>query len=171
MEEKVVLVDEYDREVGTEEKLAAHEENLLHRAISIFVFNTKGELLLQKRADTKYHSGGLWANTCCTHPRPGESLDDAVHRRLKEEMGFDCPLEPVGTFYYQTTFDNGLHEHEFDHVFKGVYEGEVDPNPEEASDYKWVAWGDVVADVKNNPGIYAVWLGGIIEALGEKLKP
>jgi len=121
--ELVVLVDENDNEIGVEEKINAHRKGLLHRAFSIFVFNSKNELLLQKRAADKYHSGGLWSNTCCSHPRPGENLKDAAHRRLQEEMGFDCSLREVFSFLYKKSFDNGLTEHELDHVFFGKFDG------------------------------------------------
>src|SRR4030042_2763439 len=126
--EKIILVDENDREIGTEEKLKTHEQGKLHRAFSIFVFNSKGELLLQRRAKGKYHSGGLWTNTCCSHPREGEKLEEAVHRRLKQEMGLDCPLKEAFSFIYKVRFENGLFEHELDHVFIGRVDGKPVPD-------------------------------------------
>ncbi|MEK7619489.1 MAG: isopentenyl-diphosphate Delta-isomerase, partial [Patescibacteria group bacterium] len=129
MQENCILVDETDHEIGTEEKMATHERGLLHRAFSVFVFNASGELLLQQRAFEKYHSAGLWTNTCCSHPRPGEETLAAAYRRLQEEMGFDCPLNEMFTFRYLAPFPNGLTENEVDHVFFGMYDGPVNPNP------------------------------------------
>ena len=117
--EEVILVDEHDREIGSGEKLQIHQEGKLHRAFSVLVFNWKQELLLQKRKETKYHSGGLWTNTCCSHPRPGELTLEAAQRRLHEEMGLTCPLREVGNFIYRAEFENGLIEHEYDHVLAG----------------------------------------------------
>jgi len=135
--EQVVLVNELDHEIGLMEKMEAHEKALLHRAFSVFVFNAKGELLLQQRAFEKYHSGGLWTNTCCSHPRPNETVLDAANRRLMEEMGFQTPLQKVFDFIYQAAFSNGLTEHEFDHVFIGHYEGEILPDPQEVHAYEY----------------------------------
>jgi len=163
MEEHVVLVDEQGDEVGVAEKMRAHREGLLHRAFSIFVFNAENEVLLQRRAKHKYHSGGLWANTCCSHPSPGEAIESAAHRRLGEEMGFDCPLEEKFSFLYKKAFDNGLTEHEFDHVFVGFYDGEVVPNPREVDSYKWCSWDEVQRDVRANPRDYVYWLRLLIE--------
>ena len=125
MLEEVVLVNEKDEAIGTMEKMAAHEKALLHRAFSVFVFNKNGDLLMQQRAHSKYHSGGLWTNTCCSHPRPGEHVADAANRRLQEEMGFTTSLNKAFDFTYKAAFDNGLTEHEFDHVFIGIYEGPI----------------------------------------------
>ncbi|MGC8776934.1 MAG: isopentenyl-diphosphate Delta-isomerase [Candidatus Micrarchaeia archaeon] len=156
--EEVVLVDEKDRQIGTMEKMQAHMNGgKLHRAISIFVFNKKGELMLQQRAFTKYHSKGKWSNTVCTHPRPGESVDDAAHRRLKEEMGFDCPLKEEFSFIYKADVGEGLTEYEFDHVFFGEFDGEPKLNPEEAASYKWAKLEDVANDIKKNPDLYTPW--------------
>ncbi len=165
MEEKVILVDESDNEIGTEEKLKAHEKGLLHRAISICVFDSKGRMLLQKRNSKKYHSGGLWSNTCCSHPRPGETVEDAAHRRLMEEMGFDCKLEEKGHFVYKAKLDHGLTEHELDHLFIGKYEGEVKPNSEEVEDYKWVEMKELNKDMKENPSKYTEWFKIIVKKL------
>lgn len=157
MSELVILVDENDKEIGTGEKMKTHKEGKLHRAFSIFIFNSKGEMLLQKRAKSKYHSGGLWSNACCSHPRPGEELEQAAHRRLKEEMGFDCELQKAFHFVYKTNLDNDLTEHEFDHVFIGEYDGEVEINPNEAEDFKWVIIDSLKEDVEKNPENYTVW--------------
>jgi isopentenyl-diphosphate delta-isomerase len=156
--EKIIIVDEKDRQIGTGEKLDVHKKGQLHRAFSIFVFNPKGELLLQKRAAGKYHSPGLWANTCCSHPRAGESLEDAVHRRLKEEMGFDVPLREIFSFMYKVKFGNGLTENEYDHVFIGKFGGKPKPDPEEVGGWKWISLEDLKTDVKKNPERYTYWL-------------
>jgi isopentenyl-diphosphate delta-isomerase len=156
-EKQIILVDEQDREVGTGEKLETHRKGILHRAISVFIFNSKGELMLQKRAKTKYHSGGLWTNTCCSHPRPGETTETAARRRLQEEMGFTCDVRPAGHLLYRVTFDNGLTEHEYDHMFIG--ESDADPvlNPDEAEDWKWLSPEDIKKDMTVNPGSYSHW--------------
>ena len=163
--ERIILVDGKDREVGTGEKLEVHKAGSLHRAFSIFVFNRKGELLLQKRASGKYHSGGLWTNTCCSHPRAGENLEEAVHRRLKQEMGFDCPLKEAFSFIYKVRFDNGLHEHELDHVFTGRFDGKPAPDPEEAEGWKWASTEDLKRDVQKNPENYTYWLKVALEKM------
>ncbi len=167
--ELVVLVDENDNEIGVEEKINAHRKGLLHRAFSIFVFNSKNELLLQKRAADKYHSGGLWSNTCCSHPRPGENLKDAAHRRLQEEMGFDCSLREVFSFLYKKSFDNGLTEHELDHVFFGKFDGIPKINNQEVDDYKLINFSDLRKDVKNNPSQYSFWFRLVLGKVAEKL--
>lgn len=158
IEEKVILVDENDVAVGVAEKIEAHRKNLLHRAFSIFVFNSQGLFLLQKRAANKYHSGELWSNTCCGHPRPGETTLAAAHRRLQEEMGFDCPLEERFAFIYQAQLVNGLFEHELDHVFVGLFNGDPLPDPAEVAGWRWVALGDLEGDMAANPENYTLWL-------------
>lgn len=155
--EHVILVDEADNEIGTEEKLKAHKEGKLHRAFSIFVFNSEGKLLLQQRALSKYHCPGLWANTCCSHPRPNETVEAAAHRRLVEEMGFDCPLKEIFSFTYKAKFDNGLMEHEFDHILLGRFDGTPKANPEEVESWKWVGIDELKQDINANPGRYAYW--------------
>ena len=157
MKEHVILVNESDNPVGTQEKMAAHEQANLHRAFSVFIFNAKGEMLLQQRAKDKYHSGGLWTNACCSHPRPGEKTIDAAHRRLQEEMGFDCELEEAFHFIYKTEFDHGLTENELDHVFIGKYEGEIIPNPDEVEDYKWINLKNLKNDLEEKPDIFTSW--------------
>lgn len=155
--EEVVLVNEFDEQIGIMEKMEAHEKALLHRAFSICVFNNKNELLLQQRAIEKYHSGGLWTNTCCSHPRPGEALLAAAHRRLLEEMGFDCELHAAFSFVYHAVLDKGLTEHELDHVIIGKYEAEPLPNPDEVMNYKWMSLEDIKHDMKNSPENYTEW--------------
>ena len=156
LEEKVILVDRSDRQIGVAEKLQAHHEGLLHRAFSIFVLNSQGQLLLQKRAKHKYHSGGLWTNTCCSHPRPDEPTELAVHRRLQEEMGFNCELREIFSFIYKAKLDHGLTEHEFDRVFVGYSEPIL--NPEEAEDWKWIDLTSLQDDIQKNPQSYTYWL-------------
>lgn len=157
MTEHVILVDAQDRELGLMEKLEAHQKGLLHRAFSIFILNEKKELLLQKRAYTKYHSGGLWTNTCCSHPRKGEDIEDAAHRRLIEEMGFDCALNKIFDFTYMAEFEDGLKEHEFDHVFIGYYNKDPDINPLEVAEFKWMSLEDIQKDLSQNPEKYTAW--------------
>lgn len=165
MPENVILVDEHDRKVGLMEKLEAHREGLLHRCFSIVIRNARGELLIHRRALDKYHCGGLWTNACCSHQRDGESTLDAAHRRLKEEMGFDCPLEERFSFVYRASFDNGLTEHEYDHVLLGTYDGPVAPDPVEAAGYAWVSLADIRADLASHPDRYTVWFVRILEEL------
>ncbi|MEI9946718.1 MAG: isopentenyl-diphosphate Delta-isomerase [Chitinophagaceae bacterium] len=134
MEEQVIVVNEADEPIGVAGKMEAHRKGILHRAFSIFIFNSKGEMLLQQRALNKYHSGSLWTNACCSHPKPEEDTTVAAERRLKEEMGFDTPIEKVFDFVYRAEFENGLTEHEFDHVYAGEYNGEINFNKEEVMD-------------------------------------
>ena len=155
--EQVILVDEQDNEIGTMEKIEAHEKALLHRAFSIFVFNDAGKMMLQRRALSKYHSPGLWTNTCCSHPRPGESLEEATQRRIVEEMGFECEMKEIFNFIYTAPFDHGLTEHELDHVFVATYNEEPVINPEEVADWKWIDMDVLLSDVKENPEDYTVW--------------
>jgi isopentenyl-diphosphate delta-isomerase len=156
-EEQIILVDQNDAQVGAMGKLATHEKGLLHRGFSIIVKNDKGEIMLQKRARGKYHSGGLWTNTCCGHPKDTEDLTSAVHRRLKEEMGFDCKLKEILTFIYEVNLDKGLKENEFLHVFLGKYNNAPALNPEEADDWKWITMEDLKADIAKNPDKYTYW--------------
>ena len=156
-EEKVILVDKNDNQVGLMPKLEAHEKGVLHRAFSIFIFNSKYELLLQKRASSKYHSGGLWTNTCCSHPREGEDILDAANRRLDEEMGIKTSLRKVYDFIYKAELDNQLTEHEFDHVFYGVFDNDPILNKDEAEDFKWVDMEKLNNDIIKNEDNYTVW--------------
>lgn len=155
--QKVVLVDENDNEIGTKEKLAAHRDSDLHRAFSLFVFNKNGELLLQQRALNKYHSGGLWSNTCCSHTVPGEDIEKTVHRKLKQEMGFDCPINRAYSFKYKIEFSNGLSEHEYDHVFIGKYDGNIKPSKEEVANWRWITLENLKKEVKDNPDDFTYW--------------
>jgi len=156
-EEKVILVDKNDNQVGLMPKLEAHQKGILHRAFSVFVFNNKYELLLQKRATSKYHSGGLWTNTCCSHPRDGEDIMDAANRRLYEEMGIRTNLKKVFDFIYKAELDNQLSENEFDHVLYGVYNDDPVLNFEEADDYMWADMNTIKDDIENNPENFTVW--------------
>ena len=156
-EEHVVLVDSDDRPLGTMEKLQAHRQGVLHRAISVFVFNRNGELLLQRRAIGKYHSGGLWANTCCSHPRPEEPIGQAAVRRLREEMGMACDLEPRFAFVYRSELDGGLIEHEFDHVFVGYADAEPDPDPSEVSGWRYASPDAIREELEQDPGQFTSW--------------
>ena len=155
--ENVILVDENDNQVGVMPKLEAHQKGLLHRAFSVFIFNSKYELLLQKRASSKYHSGGLWTNTCCSHPREGEEILDAAKRRLIEEMGIDTSLRKVHDFIYKAELDNDLTEHEFDHVLYGIYNEDPIINEDEADDFKWIDMDSLNEDIKTNGNNYTIW--------------
>ena len=157
MNEHVILVDEQNNELGFMEKMEAHKEGRMHRAISVFIFNENHELLLQKRADHKYHSGGLWTNTCCTHPRPGESTAEASKRRLFEEMGLEAELTLIHQFTYCTPFDNGLIENEYDHVYVGVTNKKPVLNPDEASDFKYEDLNCLSMMIEDKPEEYTSW--------------
>jgi isopentenyl-diphosphate delta-isomerase len=165
MVEQIILVDEKDTQVGIGEKLDVHQKGLLHRAFSIFIYNSKGEMMLQKRAKSKYHCGGLWTNTVCGHPRPGESLDQAAVRRLYEEMGFRCSLTKVLEYRYTVKFDNGLTENEFLHVYKGFFDGIPKVNPGEADDWKWINVDVLKKDLRENPDNYTYWFKLSMEKL------
>lgn len=153
----VILVDERDVQIGTMEKLEVHQKALLHRAFSIFIFNGKGEMLLHKRAANKYHSAGLWTNACCSHPSPGEETIFSAQNRLQEEMGIRTSLEKAFDFTYKAAFDNGLTEHEFDHVFVGKYDGEIFPNNEEVSDYCFKSIDAIKDSIQTHPQKYTEW--------------
>jgi isopentenyl-diphosphate delta-isomerase len=155
--EMVILVDENDKAIGTMEKMEAHRKGKLHRAFSVLVFNSKGEILLQKRARQKYHSGGLWTNACCSHPQPGEKMEDAARRRLREEMGIDLQPQFSYKFIYKTTLDQNLIEHEYDHVFIATFDGEPQINKEEAEDWKFSDVALLKADMEKHPEDYTYW--------------
>jgi isopentenyl-diphosphate Delta-isomerase len=155
--EQVILVNELDEPVGIMEKMQAHEVAVLHRAFSVFIFNASGEMLLQQRASTKYHSAGLWTNACCSHPRPAENTLAAAHRRLLEELGFDTPLTKIFHFTYKADFSNGLVEHEFDHVFAGQYSGSITANTDEVSNYGYYQMQHIDHELKLNPEKYTAW--------------
>ncbi|MFK5879770.1 MAG: isopentenyl-diphosphate Delta-isomerase [Flavobacteriaceae bacterium] len=156
-EEQVILVNENDEQLGLMPKMEAHEKAMLHRAFSVFTFNKKGELLMQQRAASKYHSPLLWTNTCCSHQRDGESNIEAGKRRLQEEMGFVCDLKEVFSFVYKAPFDNGLTEHELDHVMVGAFNKNPIINREEVENFKWMTVEDVKRDMASHPEIYTAW--------------
>lgn len=155
----VILVNERDEPTGIMEKMEAHRKAVLHRAFSIFIFNNKGEMLLQQRALGKYHSGGLWTNACCSHPAPGEETPNAAMRRLHEEMGFTTSLEKIFDFVYRYEFEHGLTEHEFDHVFIGIYDGKISPDPMEVKDYCYKGLEEIHATLQSHPQKYTAWFG------------
>lgn len=162
-EEKVILVNQKDKPIGLMPKMEAHEKGLLHRAFSVFIFNENNELMLQQRALSKYHSPGLWTNTCCSHQREGETNIEAGKRRLQEEMGFTAELEDTISFIYKAPFDNGLTEHEFDHILVGNFNEDPALNPEEAEAWKWMKLEDVAKDIEDKPSIYTEWFKIIFE--------
>ncbi len=163
IEEKVILVNEKDEKIGLMPKMEAHEKALLHRAFSVFVFNNKNELMLQKRALHKYHSPGLWTNTCCSHQRDGETSIEAGKRRLQEEMGFVTELEESISCIYKAPFDNGLTEHELDHILIGSYNGEPAINEDEVASWKWMPLEQVKDDIQEHPEQYTAWFKIIFE--------
>ncbi len=156
-EELVVLVDQNDREVGIAPKLLAHRQGDLHRAVSVFIVNGAGEMLLQRRAEGKYHSGGLWSNACCSHPRPGESPSSAASRRLLEEMGISCTLEHAFSFIYRAPLPDGLTEHELDHVFVGVCASDPVPDREEVEDWRWISMPALEQELADQPDRFTIW--------------
>lgn len=157
MDQEVILVNEHDQQLGTIGKMEAHRKALLHRAFSVFIFNSKGEMLLQQRAATKYHSGGLWTNACCSHPSPGEDTGIAARRRLLEEMGFVTGLTRIFEFIYRADFDNGLTEYEYDHVYTGVYEESIEPNKEEVNDYCYKSLEEIASSLQMHSQKYSSW--------------
>lgn len=167
MDDILILVDPSDTPVGTCGKMQAHQKGLLHRAFSSFIFDTRGRLLLQRRAVSKYHSAGLWSNTCCGHPRPGEATTNAARRRLDEEMGFDCELRRVGTFFYREPFSNGLIEHEFVHLHVGRFNGSIFPDPAEVGAWKWIEISELLAWIGSDPEAFTVWFRKMILDVGE----
>ena len=161
----LIAVDAHDRQTGRVEKMTAHRHGILHRAFSIFVFDQADRLLLQRRARGKYHSGGLWSNTCCSHPRAGQPLLDAAHRRLQEEMGFDCPLEPLFGFVYRATLDGGLVEHEYDHVIAGRFQGTPAPDAREVDDWKWERVPAIRSRLSQHPDAFTAWFERALNGL------
>lgn len=157
MQPKVILVDDNDQPIGMMEKIEAHQKGLLHRAFSVFIMNDQNQMLLHKRASGKYHSEGLWTNACCSHPMPGESTLEAAVRRLKEEMGFSCELRAIDHIIYQVQFENGLIEHEYDHIFLGYYDGEIHANPEEVSEYTFCSFEEIDNWLEKNEEHFTVW--------------
>jgi isopentenyl-diphosphate delta-isomerase len=167
--ELILLVDKEDKASGYEEKLQVHTEGLLHRAFSIFIFNQMGEMLIQRRYSGKYHSPGLWSNTCCSHQRAGETLEQAVHDRLMYEMGFGTELYEVFSFIYKTEFDNGLIENELDHVFFGHYDGQVSPEPSEVEGYRWIPMDELKGEMECHPESFTYWFKKCINKVLEHL--
>ena len=155
--EELILVNEKDEPISTMEKMEVHQKSLLHRAFSVFIFNQKGEMLLQQRAINKYHSAGLWTNACCSHPKPGEDTETGALRRLYEELGFYTPLEKIFDFIYKSSFENGLTEFEFDHVFAGYYEGLIIPNPDEVYDYCFMSMDEIESSLSVQPKKFSTW--------------
>lgn len=170
MAEQVILVNEHDEELGLMEKMEAHRKGLLHRAFSVFILNEKGEMMIHQRALHKYHSGGLWTNACCSHPRAGEATIDACHRRLMEEMGFDTEVSKVLEFTYKAELDSGLTEHEYDHVFVGQFEGEPKPNPDEVASWKWIDVPSLRKDIEENPAQYTEWFKIIFDRFVQEVE-
>jgi isopentenyl-diphosphate delta-isomerase len=170
MVEQLILVDRNDQEIGMGEKIEIHKCGKLHRAFSIFIFNSLGELLIQKRAYSKYHSGGLWSNTCCSHPRIGELLEKSTHRRLIEEMGFDCLLKEVFSFIYKIKLTAQLFEYEYDHVFIGKFDGIPSPNSNEVSDWKWIDFQFLINDVSDHPSNYTYWFQKMLRQYNKKIR-
>jgi isopentenyl-diphosphate Delta-isomerase len=154
---EVILVDKNDVAIGSMDKMEAHEKALLHRAFSVFIFNSRGEMLLQQRADKKYHSAGLWTNACCSHPSPGEDTAEAAARRLKEELGFTTPLKKAFTFTYRTDFENGLTENEFDHVYSGIYDGQIVADIDEVKSYRFVPMHEIETSIAREPAQFTSW--------------
>ncbi len=167
--EKVILVDESDQPLGAMEKIEAHRQALLHRAFSVFIFNSRGEMLLQQRAQEKYHSAGLWTNACCSHPRPGEDTRAAAIRRLREELGFTTDLQKLFEFTYRTAYDNGLTEFEFDHVFVGTYDQEIFPDRAEVSDYRYQSLPEIESELASAPSTFSSWFQLAFPLLKEKI--
>ncbi len=169
-EEFVILVDTDDKEMGTMEKMKAHYEGALHRAFSVFLFDFDGRVLLQRRALTKYHSGGLWTNACCSHPRQGETTEAAVHRRLMEELGVDCAVSEVHQFLYRAKLDKDMIEHELDHVFTGKFDSDEIPfNPSEVDSIRWMYFDDLKKDITENPENYTVWFQIIMKNITKEM--
>jgi len=168
-EPEVILVDKNDRQIGTAGKMEAHHKGLLHRAVSVFIVNSRGEWILQKRAHDKYHSNGLWTNTCCTHPNPGETVEDSAQRRLMEEMGIKCDLTKLFTFIYREKLDRELTEHELDHVFLGITDNLPVINTQEVEEWEAVSYNDLHDDIRKNPSDYTFWFREIYERVNENI--
>ncbi|WP_437372280.1 isopentenyl-diphosphate Delta-isomerase [Maribacter litoralis] len=168
-EEQVILVNENNEQIGTMPKMEAHEKALLHRAFSVFIANDNGDIMLQQRAESKYHSPLLWTNTCCSHQRVGESNIEAGKRRLQEEMGFQTELKELFSFIYKAPFDNGLTEHEYDHVMLGSYNAEPNINKDEVEAWKWMSPEAVKEDISKNPNAYTAWFKIIFDKFYEHL--
>ena len=166
--EEVVLVDKNDNPLGTMEKMQAHEKGVLHRAFSVFIYNSNKEMMLHRRAFSKYHSQGLWTNACCSHPRINETTEETAHRRLKEEMGFDCKLKEEFSFLYKADVGDGLLEHEFDHVFFGEFDGKPEINPDEVAEWKFVNPEILKEEIKTHPEKYTEWFKIAFEKISKR---
>ena len=164
-DELVILVDDNDMEIGFGGKADIHREGRLHRAFSVFIFDSQEQMLIQQRTISKYHSAGLWSNTCCGHPRPGEVIADAAHRRLQQEMGFDCELQRLFGFRYRTRVGNGLIEDEYDHVFVGHYDGIPMPDPAEVADWKWIGIANLSEALSDFPNRFTYWFRKVVDEL------
>ena len=169
-EEQVILIDPDDKPLGLMNKMEAHEKGLLHRAFSIFIFNSDNELLIHQRAFTKYHTPGLWTNTCCSHPREGETVKDAAKRRLMEEMGMKCDFDEAFAFLYKSEVGQGLIEHEYDHVFIGYCDDTPQINPEEVASWRYENIDNLRYELKTNPQLYTIWFRIAFERVYEHLK-
>ncbi len=168
MKDYVILVDKENNTIGLEDKVQAHLQKRRHSAFSVFLFNDTGDMLLQCRADSKYHSAGLWSNTCCSHPNINDGCERQAHERLKYEMGIDCSLKELGVFAYEAELDNGMYENEIDSIYIGVYNEDPVPNPQEVKDFKYVSYGEIREDMERVPGKYTVWFRLMIDYVYEK---
>lgn len=168
-DQNIIVVDMFDRKISNMKKLLAHKRPILHRAFSIFICDDE-HMLLQRRHPEKYHSGGLWANTCCSHPHAGESTWHAASRRLKEEMGISCELSELGSFVYYHKFENGLYEFEYDHVFWGAYSGQITPDPLEIAETKWIAFSDLAKQMETKPDTFVPWFFPAISIVFQHLE-
>jgi isopentenyl-diphosphate delta-isomerase len=171
IEDIIVLVNENDENIGSIGKLEAHQKGLLHRAFSIIVWNNQNQILIHQRAFGKYHSEGLWTNTCCSHPKMGETVIEAAHRRLKEEMGFDCQLEQKFHFIYKVKLENQLIENELDHVLIGEFNENPSPNPDEVHDYRWISLPELKKEIDEKPTTFTFWFKEIIQNYEDQIKP
>ena len=169
MSEQVILVDQNDTQIGVMDKLEAHQKNCLHRAFSILLWNDQHEMLIHQRAEGKYHSAGLWTKTCCSHPRPNETIQDAATRRLKEEMGIETPLKSTFYFIYQVDLEDGLSEYELDHVFIGKFNDEPQLNPEEAQAYRWIGLSQLKQEIAEQPTKFTYWFKYILTHFEHKI--
>jgi len=167
MVEHVILVDSENRQLGTMEKMEAHQKGLLHRAFSIFIFNSSGEMLVHQRAEEKYHCGGLWTNAVCSHPRPDETQSHALKRKMIQEMGFVTDVKKVFDFTYRAELSNGLVEHEYDEVFYGIYDGDLSPNPKEVQDYRYASILEIREQLKRNPDLFTPWFSHLFERISK----
>ncbi|MCA1763168.1 MAG: isopentenyl-diphosphate Delta-isomerase [Cryomorphaceae bacterium] len=171
MNNHVILVDSNDNKIGVMEKIEAHRKGLLHRAFSVFLFNEEGEMLIHKRADVKYHCGGLWTNACCSHPQDEQSIEENIQQKLMQEMGITCPVEKAFDFVYRSELENGLTEYEYDHVYIGTFCDAPNPNPDEVSDWKYVSLGQIQRDLENSPEIFTPWFQLLYSPLAAHLAP